>query len=197
MVIKISKKVFEAVGRFICKIIFCRTKVIGQENIPKEGGILFCSNHKTAMDPIIIQYYSTRDIRFMAKAALNNFLLRPIIKMFNVILVKRNSKDFGAVKEALGALENGECVGIFPEGTRNGLVKNNGKMRNGATYLALKSNVKIVPIGIKGKVGLFRKTIITFGTPIDYSKYQGEKVTKLLEEKTTEELKNTIIELTK
>lgn len=50
----------------------------------------------------------------------------------------------------------------------NGLEKNNGQIKNGATYLAIKTGTKIVSVEIKGTMKLFSKIIVNFGEPIDY-----------------------------
>ncbi len=182
--------------KLYCKL-FYRVKIIGKENIPDNGAVLFCGNHISLLDPVLIHCYTPRRMRFIAKEQLNKWFLRPLIKMYHVILVNRNSKDLTSLKESLKTLKEGSCIGIFPEGTRNGLEKNDGQMKNGATYLAIKTGAKIVPIGIKGNTKPFHKVIVTYGEPIDYSKYSKEKITKELEEKTTEELKEAIIQLTK
>ena len=179
-----------------CKIVY-RVEVVGKENIPKDGGLLICGNHVSSLDAILVNCFTPRKVRFMAKEELYKVLIfRPLIKLYKIILVKRDSKDLTAVKQSLKTLKSKECLVIFPEGTRNGLEKNNGQMKNGATYLALKTGVPILPVGIKGKMKPFSKVTLNFGKPIDYSKYLNEKITKQLEEKTTEELKEKIIELT-
>lgn len=193
---KIRKAIIDGILRAYCKLLY-RIKIIGKENIPESGAVLFCGNHVSLLDPLLIHCFTKRKMRFMGKEELNKWFLRPLIKLYQVILVKRDSKDLTALKEALKTLKSGGCLGLFPEGTRNGLEKNEGEMKNGATYLAMKTGAQIVPIGIKGEIKPFHKIIVTYGKPINYEKYANEKVTKELEEKTTEELKEAIIELTK
>ena len=93
-------------------------------------------------------------------------------------------------------LKNGGCIGIFPEGTRNGMEKNEGKLKNGAAYMALKTGAKIVPIGIQGEAKPFTKNTIIYGKPLDFSEYTTGKVDKEVEEKVSEELKQAILALT-
>ena len=115
---------------------------------------------------------------------------------FDGIWVKRDNKDIGSLKAAMKILKNGGCIGIFPEGTRNGMEKNDGKLKNGASYMALKTGSKIVPIGIQGEAKPFTKNSIIYGKPMDFSKYASGKVDKEAEEKVSEELKQAIIALT-
>ena len=174
-----------------------RIKIIGRENIPKEGPLLFCGNHRTYLDPPLIVVTSSRRMNFMAKEELKeNLLFRFLVYIFDAIWVKRDNKDIGSLKLALKTLKNGGCIGIFPEGTRNGMEKNDGKLKNGASYMALKTGANIVPIGIQGTAKPFTKNVIIYGKPIDTSKYGTGKVDKDAENKLTEDLKEHILELT-
>ena len=74
--------------------------------------------------------------------------------------------------------------------------KNEGKLKNGAAYMALKTGAKIVPIGIQGPAKPFSKNVIIYGQPLDFSKYETNKVDKDAEDKVSEELKEQIIALT-
>ncbi len=178
-----------------CKL-FYRLKAYGIENVPLEGNVIFCGNHKTLMDAIFIKTTCTRDMRFMSKAELKKSkFLSYLGKIMNVIFVNRDSKDLTAIKESLSTLKQGNCLGIFPEGTRNGLEKNDGKIKNGASYLALKTKSQIIPIGIINN-GIFRKSYIIYGKPLDLSKYlDGRKIGEEEEEEVSEMLKQEIIRL--
>lgn len=179
-----------------CKIVY-RIQIIGKENVPKEGALLFCGNHRTYLDPPLITVTAGRKMSFMAKEELKEqALMRFLCFSFNGIWVKRDSKDIGSLKTAMKLLKNGGCIGIFPEGTRNGMEKNNGKLKNGAAYMALKTGAKIVPIGIQGPAKPFSKNTIIYGKPLDFSKYASGKIDKEVEDKVSEELKEKIIALT-
>ena len=201
------KKILKSIGRAIAvfligsySTIVYRVKTVGRENIPKDGSLIFCGNHRSYLDPVIIVLKSKRKrLRFMGKEELKkNPLFRFVFFLFDVIYVKRDSKDIGPLKEALRTLKEGDCIGIFPEGTRNGLEKNNGQMKDGAAYLALKTGAKLVPIGIVGDVKPFHKNTFYYGKPIDVSEYQTKDKEKEKEniEKVTEILKEEILKLT-
>lgn len=179
-----------------CKIVY-RIKVIGKENIPKNEPLLFCGNHKSYLDAPLIIVTAGRRISFMAKDELkSNVGMRILCYAYDGIWVKRDHKDIGPLKTALKLLKNGGCVGIFPEGTRNGLEKNEGKLKNGASYMAIKTGAKIIPIGIIGEAKPFTKNTIIYGKPLDFSKYAESKIDKDVEIKASEELKQSIIMLT-
>ncbi len=198
------KKFFVEIGRTIvrtvifvyCKIVY-RVKIEGTQNVPKEGPLVFCGNHRTYLDPPLIVVTAGRHMRFMAKEELRkNPLFAFLGVLFGGIYVKRDEKDITALKEALKTLKNGGCIGIFPEGTRNGLEKNGGKIKNGAAYMALKTNAKIVPVGIIGPAKPFSKNAIIYGEPIDLSEYiTGKKIEKETEDKVSEIIKDKIVEL--
>ena len=197
------KNVLKAIGRGIvksaiyvyCKIVY-RFEVVGKENIPKEGAAIICGNHRTYLDPPLIEITCGRYARFLAKEELTKnkfFALLGIV--FDAILLKRDSKEVKALKESLQTLKNGDCLALFPEGTRNGLEKGE-KVKDGAAFFALRSGAPVVPCGIKGGEKGNRKVTITYGKPIDFSDYKGSKDKAVLD-KATDEIMNSIIELTK
>lgn len=199
------KEVFKFICRVIittaiyiyCKIVY-RAKIVGKENIPKEGALIFCGNHRTYLDPPLIVVTASRRMRFMAKEELGkNPLFAFLCFAYDGIFVKRDSKDIGPLKESLKTLKSGGCIGIFPEGTRNGMEKNNGKLKNGAAYMSLKTGAKIVPIGIKGEAKPFHQVTITYGKPMDFSELLKDKPAKELEDYVSEQLKQEIIKLSK
>ena len=200
------KEFFKKIGRVIvsflirtyCKIVY-RVKIIGKENIPQEGNLLFCGNHRTYLDPPLIIVTAGRYMRFLAKEELKkNPLFAFLGFLYDGIFVKRDEKDIGPLKTALKTLKDGKCVGLFPEGTRNGLEKNDGKVKNGAAYLALKTNSKVVPIGIVGPAKPFTKNAIIYGKPLDFSEYAtSKKIDKEVEDKVSEMIMDEIIKLSK
>ena len=118
-----------------------------------------------------------------------------LIWTFDAITVKRNDKDVGPLKESLKTLKDGNCIALFPEGTRNGLEKGE-KTKDGVAFFALRSGAKVVPCGIKGGEKGNRKVTITYGKPLDYSDLKGNKDKDVLE-KVTNEIMQQILELAK
>ena len=95
------KKILKKIARVIvggvvftyCKLVY-RVKIIGKENIPKEGSLIFCGNHRTYLDPPLIVVTAGRHMRFMAKEELKkNPLFAFLGVIFEGIYVKRNEKD--------------------------------------------------------------------------------------------------------
>lgn len=197
------KNIFKPIGRVVvkgaiwiyCKIVY-RFEVIGKGNIPKDGSVIVCANHRSFLDPPLIEVTTGRYTRFLAKEELTkNKFLALLGYVFDAILVKRDSKEVKALKESLQTLKNGDCLALFPEGTRNGLAKGE-KVKDGAAFFAVRSGAPVVPCGIKGGEKGNRKVTVTYGKPLDFSEYKGSKDKEVLD-KVTEEIMNNILELAK
>ena len=195
-IIKFQRAFVRTVIFIYCKIIY-RAKIIGKENIPMDGPVIYCGNHRSYLDPQLIVVTAKRHVRFMAKDELGkNPFFAMLGNLFDVIRVKRDSKDITALKEALKTLKQGNCIALFPEGTRNGLEKGE-KVKEGAAFFALRTGAKILPIGISGGEKAFKKVVVKYGKPLDYSEYKGKAQDKEVLEKVTNEIMDNIIELTK
>ncbi len=143
-----------------------RFKVSGRENIPLEGSLLLCSNHKSNFDPIIISILFPRRISWMAKKEIfNNKILSFIVRRLGAFPVSRNEVDISAVKKSLKILKEDRVLGIFPEGTRvNKLDLNNAKA--GVSLLAIRSKSPVLPVYIESNYKLFSKVKIYIGEPL-------------------------------
>ena len=179
-----------------CKIVY-KMKITGRENILKEGPIIYCGNHRNYLDPPIIVVTAKRHVRFLAKEELRkNPFFAFLGLVFDAIYVKRDSNDITALKSTLKTLKDGECVALFPEGTRNGLKKGED-VKGGAVFFALKSGAKIQPVGIKGGMKSWDKVYVNYGKPIDYSEYKDKANDKELVAKLSKELMDEIMNLAK
>ena len=171
-------------------------EVVGLENIPKDEPLIFCGNHRSTMDPPLMVATAKRDLKFLAKKELyKNKFLAFLGWVFDGIPVNRDEKDVNAIKTSLKWLKKGECIALFPEGTRNGLAKGE-KVKDGAAFFATRSGAKVLPCGIKGGTKECRKMTITYGKPLDYSEYKGSKDKEVLEN-ITKDIMDHIICLTK
>ncbi|HEY3480462.1 MAG TPA: lysophospholipid acyltransferase family protein, partial [Streptomyces sp.] len=94
----------------------------GIENIPAEGGFLTAVNHNSYLDPLVyahFQYNTGRVPRFLAKASLfTPFLVGSFMRKTGQIPVFRATADAAAAfRGAVEAVNKGECVAFYPEGT--------------------------------------------------------------------------------
>lgn len=96
-------------------------KVIGAENIPEDGAIVVAGNHIHIMDQCNVIIATKRCLHYMAKKEYFDGKFAFFFKAVGCIPVDRSKKDESATASALEVLNNGLALGIFPEGTRNGL----------------------------------------------------------------------------
>lgn len=184
--------------RTLYRIAF-RMRISGEENKTKAGensGFIICANHVNFLDAVAVVVFSKEKIRFIGKYDLARIgIIRWLEHLFDVIPIKRNTQDLEAMKRSLKALKNKEILGIFPEGTRKGMEKNK-KVKNGAAFMAMRAGVPVVPVGISGTFKPFSKLYITYGEPIDLSKYKIKGQEKEGQEQATKEIMDKIIMLT-
>ena len=192
------RKVTKVFLRTLYKIAF-RMEITGEENKTKageNGGFIICANHVNFLDAVAVVVFSKEKIRFIGKYDLAKVgIIRWLEHLFDVIPIKRNTQDLEAMKRCLKALKNGEILGIFPEGTRKGMAKNQ-KVKNGAAFMAIRSGVPVVPVGISGDFKPFGKVKIKYGEPIDMSKYKIKGQEKEGQELATKEIMDKIVMLT-
>ncbi len=184
--------------KFIFKIfaiIIYRPKIVGKENLPKEGGALLCPNHVSNLDAAVIVAMFQRKVNVLAKEELfKNKFLCWIADLFGIYPVKRGAADMQAIKVSLKILKHDGLLLIFPEGTRNGMAKG-VKPKNGAVLIAGTAQKPIIPIGIQGSFKPFTRVVVNIGKPIDYTNLKEEIKDKEQATKLTAELMKTIVDL--
>ena len=150
--------------------------------MPSDSGYIICSNHIHMFDPVLIMTNIKRQISFMMKKELVDVpILGKILLKCGAFPIDRGNSDIGAIKAAIKILCQNKVISIFPEGTRH----RDGKFRNiknGASLIAIKANVPIVPVRIIGNYRPFSKMIIRIGNPIDCLNCSKEDVTEKLKD---------------
>ena len=153
--------------------LFCTLmpiRIRNGEYMPKEGGVILCSNHLSNSDPIRIGFTQKRQIFYMAKEELfRNRFVRKIIGALGAFSVARGKGDKTAINLAQRHLKEGDVLGLFIEGTRS---KDGNFLppKSGAVMLAKSCSVPILPCCITAKGGgmprMFHPCIIAYGKPI-------------------------------
>jgi len=147
-------------ARGFFKIIFtycARWKVTGKKNIPMKGPVVVVCNHISLWDPVAVGVALDRQVFFMAKEELFRYpVFGAILRRLGAFPVKRGQSDREAIKKSLEVLRKGNILGVFPEGHRIASGKL-GQFQEGAVHLAIKCNAAILPVGVKGTRGMFRK----------------------------------------
>ena len=137
---------FAAVGlRFLCRYEYIDRK----QKLP-DGPIIVVSNHLSWFDIPLIGLAIPRQIAFMAKKEyFHSPFHRRLVDLYGGFTVERGAVDGTALRTAFNVLEEGRCLGIFPEGTRaKSLQLQQGHV--GTAFIALHTNAYILPIGVSG-----------------------------------------------
>ena len=182
-----NKKVpiFYRINRVILGAVFkfyYTPKLIGKENIPKDGPIIIAGNHKHLYDQCLAIISTKRGIHYMAKKEyFDDKKVAWFFKMHGCISVDRSKKDPKAVGLALSVLNDGGAIGIFPEGTRNKTKEFLLPFKYGAVSMAQKTGAYIVPFGLTGDYKFRSKTlVIKFGDPFKVDNMDLEEANKKL-----------------
>jgi len=133
----------------ICQVMF-RVRVVGRERVPRRGAYIVAPSHRSILDIPFSAFITRRRIRFVAKKEL--FASRFggwLFDALGAIRVERGAPDRAALRASQRALESGEPVAIFPEGTR-GHGPEIGSLFDGAAFLANRLGIPIVPVGVGG-----------------------------------------------
>ncbi|MGM9875125.1 MAG: lysophospholipid acyltransferase family protein [Bacilli bacterium] len=93
--------------------------VIGGENIPKTGPLVFCGNHRHKDDQYNVMLETKRVIHMLSKDEYFKGKSAWFYRAAGCIPVDRSIHDENAKSEARAILHSKGCIGIFPEGTRN------------------------------------------------------------------------------
>lgn len=109
-------------------ILTYKPLVLGKEKIPSLGPLIICGNHRHKDDQYNVLIHTNRVVHFMAKDEYFKGKKAWFYRMAGCIPVDRTKKDEMAKSEAQELLLNGECVGLFPEGTRNDVLSKQEKI---------------------------------------------------------------------
>jgi len=137
-------------------LIYLRLQRAGREHLPRSGPLLLASNHRSFLDPFVIGTLVRRPVYYMAKRELFEKRWQAwILNGLGAFPVDRGRGDGDAMATARAILERGDCVVVFPEGTRvrrGGL----GDPRRGIGRLALETGVPVVPVAVIGSENVRR-----------------------------------------
>ena len=176
---------FYWIAYYIIKLIgqiFSPRTILGKEHLPKTGGCILASNHKSNLDPFLIGLCFNRRVSYMAKDSLfKNPIMRVFLRCVEAFPVRRDVSDVRSIREAIRRLKRGLPIVVFPEGTRQGSGRE-AKTYPGIGFLAVKAGVPVVPVHIdgsekvlppKGRVPKRGRVTISFGEPVFFPAEQS------------------------
>lgn len=176
------------VGLPLFKLAY-KPMVINKENVPKENGVIYVSNHLGSLDQFpIMTAIGNSPTHYLAASTLLPLKRGLLYRKTGCIFVDRNDTNSRCdSKEKLAQyVLKGSNVFMFPEGTRNRTEKFMLDFKLGAVSLAQQTGAKIVPFAVNNnyKIG-GDNLMVRVGKPIEV------KVTDDLVQK-NEELRDTI-----
>ena len=165
---KIKYYLFYPIARAIAKVgvkLFFRVKYVGKENIPDSQGYILASNHISNLDPVVHAVAMKSRIFYMGKAELfENRFAAFFVKRLQGFPVNRSRGDLSAIEYAIRVVNEGNILGIFPEGTRSKIGKPLPP-KAGIALIANKTGADVLPVSVycEGKVRLFKRITVRFG----------------------------------
>jgi 1-acyl-sn-glycerol-3-phosphate acyltransferase len=156
-------------------LLYFRIARLGREHIPSSGPVLLAANHRSFLDPFVIGALTRRPVYYMAKRELFERRWQAwLLNSLGAFPVDRGRGDEEAMATARTILQRGDCVVIFPEGTR---VRPGplGHPHRGVGRLALQTGARVVPIAVVGTEDVRRgwrirprKVILRCGRPLRF-----------------------------
>lgn len=188
-----------------------RPWVKGLDNIPAEGPAILASNHLSFSDSVFIPVVVPRQVRFLAKSdywggkGVSGAWNRWFFSISGQIPMDRSGGRASQNSLAAGeqALQEGNLLGIYPEGTRSP----DGRLyrgKLGVAKLALRSQVPVIPIALIGtdkvqpigkNIPRVRRVGMIIGTPITFETYYANADDRFAQRAVTDEITSQIMRL--
>ncbi|MEU6092247.1 lysophospholipid acyltransferase family protein [Streptomyces sp. NPDC047085] len=170
-----------------------KPRVLGAWKVPAAGPAILAVNHSHNIDGPMVMGVAPRPTHFLIKKEAFVGPLDTFLTGIGQLKVDRASADRTAITRALGVLEAGGVLGIFPEGTRGG--GDFASLRAGLSYFAVRSGAPIVPVAvlgsadrsgrlIKGLPPLRSRIDVVFGDPFEAGDGSGRRTRAALDEAT-------------
>lgn len=130
-------------------------EIEGAQHLRAPGGALLASNHRSYLDPLIIGFVGAevgRPVRFLSKKEVTDPpIVGPITTALGAIRVDRGTGDDAPLAQAAAALQAGELVAVFPQGTiprGPAFFQPELEGKTGAARLALETGTPLTPVGL-------------------------------------------------
>lgn len=149
-----SNRAYRVVARILRPLLFACTRQLwsGAEHMPRDRGCIVAANHVTVLDPVTTAHF-LYDNGFAPRVLAKDSIFRVpvvgrVLHATGMLPVHRGTSRAGdALRGAVAAIEAGECVVIFPEGT---LTREPDMWpmaaRTGVARLALSTRAPVIPV---------------------------------------------------
>ncbi|MFJ9059199.1 MULTISPECIES: lysophospholipid acyltransferase family protein [unclassified Streptomyces] len=170
-----------------------RPRVLGAWRVPTTGPVILAVNHAHNLDGPMLMGTAPRPVHFLIKKEAFVGPLDPFLRGIGQLKVDRTTVDRTAITQALGVLDDGGVLGIFPEGTRG--EGDFASLRAGLAYFAVRGGAPIVPVAVLGSTErrgrlvralppLRSRVDVVFGDAFQAGDGSGRRTRKALDEAT-------------
>ena len=183
----------------------------GVENVPRTGPAILASNHLSFADWLFMPLALDRRVTFVAKSdyftgvGVKGWAQKRFFAGTGQVPIDRTGgrASESALRAGFKVLERGELFGIYPEGTRS----HDGRLykgRTGVARMALLAKVPVIPTAVIGTdviappgkiITKIVSPTVRFGTPLDFSRYEGMESDRFILRSITDEIMYAIMEL--
>lgn len=156
--LRVQRTLTRLAGRLILPAFF-RLNITGKDNFPAAGPLIVAGNHAAVMEVAMMFVYSPWLVEFFGGGDVPH---EPISAFFarlvGYIPVMRGSLDRPALRAALGVLEQGGVLGVFPEG---GVWQTGSEKvaQPGVAWLSAHSGAPVLPIHFSGTQGALEQAL--------------------------------------
>lgn len=131
-------------------------KIINEEKLPQDGQFLLVSNHRSVIDPLIVELTVEHTSLFghwiSKKELYNSFFFGLFVRNGGSVLLDRDSTQMGGFfTDIKRCVKAGDSIYIFPEGTRNKTESELGEFKEGSRIIAVKNRLPLLPIFIRSQ----------------------------------------------
>lgn len=170
-----------------------RPRVLGAWKVSSTGPLIFAVNHSHNIDGPMVLSVAPRPVHFLIKKEAFVGPLGTFLTGIGQLDVDRHNTDRAAITRALGVLDHGGVLGIFPEGTRG--EGDFASLRAGLAYFAVRSGAPVVPVAVLGSSErpgrliralppLRSRVDVVFGDPFEAGDGGGRRTRRALDEAT-------------
>jgi 1-acyl-sn-glycerol-3-phosphate acyltransferase len=194
----------------VLRMVF-RPWVQGLSNVPETGGAILASNHLSFSDSIFLPLAVDRKVTFLAKAdyftgrGAKGRLTAAFFRLADQLPIDRSGgrASDAALRTGLKVLNQGNLLGIYPEGTRSP----DGRLYRGKTgvaRMALEAGVPVLPVAMVGtdkaqpigrRIPKVVRIGVRIGKPLDFSRYEGMEDDRFVLRSITDEIMYELMQL--
>ncbi|QYM77259.1 1-acyl-sn-glycerol-3-phosphate acyltransferase [Leucobacter luti] len=181
-----------------------RPWVEGAENIPATGPVILVGNHLSVVDSFFLPVMIDRRVYFLAKSdyftgkGLKGWIVKTFMTAVGQLPIDRSGgkASEASLNTALGVLDRGEVLGIYPEGTRSPDARLY-RGRTGVARMVLESGAVVVPVvmidtekamPIGAKIPKIRRIGTVVGKPLDFTRFAGMSADRFVLRSVTDEI---------